>query len=82
MKWAGGFGGIVGFFSFFLSYVDRETEQLHARMIERDKLVRQYIDVHNSNIIERLEDINDTLIRIDDRVYKIHERTSKLEGGR
>lgn len=66
--WGGlSLSGVVAVFTFVFAYVERGDDRIRAE-------VKAYVDVKDRAVVKRLDQMHETLIRIDERVYKLNEK--------
>ena len=74
-----GSGGAVTVLGLVFSYVNAETQQISDSINSKTNEVRTYVDLKHESVEKRLANIENLLLKIDDRLYLIHKNQNKGE---
>lgn len=76
-KIAGGTLGLGATISLVLAYVDQKTSAIEKSIDEKNVAVYRYVDVKHQEIKSGLDRMNDTLDRIDNRVFNLYQTVNR-----
>lgn len=70
---AGIIGIITAFTSIVFAYIDTKTSSLDRRIEDRYAATKEYVDLKHDEVRGKLENIENLLIKIDDRIYQLNK---------
>lgn len=76
---AGAGGGVLAFTSVVFGYIDSKIDDVNKRIDEKYGVVREYVNEKHINVEQKLNGIENILIRIENRVYELTKTKSKGE---
>ena len=64
-------GTLISILLFTMNYVDKKTDALAMVLNTKEKSIMRDVDIRHSEVKESLKEIKQTLIKIDERLYKM-----------
>lgn len=68
---AGASGGIMAFTTAVFAYIDSKIDDVNKRVDDKYTMTKDYVDTRHTEVQNKLESIENVLIRIDNRVYEL-----------